>query len=283
MTTQYLLKARFGVLIPFLLLVISSACIPPTVKNYVWISHGLEGETIYSLAIDPMTPTTLYAGVYAEDGGVFKTTDGGRNWNAAKTGLPSVIILALTIDPESPTTLYAATGNRGVFKTTDGGRNWNVANTGLTNSVVEALAIDPITPTTLYAGTSGDGVFKSMDGGANWRAANTNLTNAYVSALAIDPTMPTTIYAGTSDTVFKSTDGARTGAQASLTWLGLISLFVPWRLTRRYRPPFMQEHITAACSKARMAAATGVRLTLASPLPMFSRWRLTRIRQLLSM
>ena len=34
----------------------------------VWTSNGLEGESINALAIDPVTPTTLYAGT---DGGVF--------------------------------------------------------------------------------------------------------------------------------------------------------------------------------------------------------------------
>jgi photosystem II stability/assembly factor-like uncharacterized protein len=190
---------------------------PRPVKPNVWTNRGLEDQTIYSLAIDPKTPTTLYAGTYGEGGGVFKTTDGGANWNAVNSGLTSVIINSLAIDPLTPSTLYAGTGNRGMFKSTDGGANWNTANTGLTNFTVAALAIDPTTPSTLYAGTSGGGVFKSTDGGANWSAVNTGLMNrsttntslprAYVSALAIDPTMPTTLYAGTLDGVFKSIDG----------------------------------------------------------------------------
>ena len=183
----------------------------PIIESNAWISHGLEGETIYSLAIDPVTPTTLYAGVYG--GGVFKTTDGGWNWNAVNNGLTSVIVQSLVIDPKTPSTIYAGTGNRGIFKSTDGGGTWNITNVGLKNSTVAALAIDPTTPTTLYAGTSGGGVFKSVDGGVSWSASNVGMTNAFVSALAIDPTMPTTIYAGSLHGVFKSTDG---GANWSL-------------------------------------------------------------------
>ena len=43
---------------------------------------GLVGFSlnVRSLAIDPATPTTLYAGT---DGGVFKSTDGGGSWSAA--------------------------------------------------------------------------------------------------------------------------------------------------------------------------------------------------------
>lgn len=198
----------------------------PIIEPNIWISHGLEDETIYSLAIDPETPTTLYAGVYG--GGVFKTTDGGRNWNTANNGLTSVVIQSLAIDPKTPTTLYAGTGNRGVFKTTDGGATWNITNIGLKNSVVAALAIDPATPTTLYAGTSGGGVFKSVDGGASWSASNTGLTKPYVSALAIDPTKPTILYAGTLDGVFKSADGGKNWSAANngLTGIHVVVLAI---------------------------------------------------------
>ena len=43
--------------------------------NNVWTSLGPEGGTVVALAIDPTTPTTLYAGVrnfFAGGGGVFK-------------------------------------------------------------------------------------------------------------------------------------------------------------------------------------------------------------------
>ena len=45
----------------------------------VWTSNGPEGGSIRSLAIDPVTPTTLYAGTWY--GGVFKSI------TAVKTGV----------------------------------------------------------------------------------------------------------------------------------------------------------------------------------------------------
>jgi len=42
------------------------------------------------MAIDPSTPATLYAGTLASpftNGGVFKSTNGGANWNAVNSGL----------------------------------------------------------------------------------------------------------------------------------------------------------------------------------------------------
>src|SRR5438477_10566441 len=88
----------------------------------VWTTNGPHSETINALAIDPQTPTTLYAGTSGP--GVFKSTDGGTTWRAVNTGLdPRRCCFALAIDPQTPTTLYASTDG-GVFKSTDGGESW---------------------------------------------------------------------------------------------------------------------------------------------------------------
>jgi len=60
------------------------------------------GSTVTSLAIDPQTPSTIYAGVRGisidgcsgqcnipVSGGVFKSTDSGATWNAVNVGLDS--------------------------------------------------------------------------------------------------------------------------------------------------------------------------------------------------
>jgi hypothetical protein len=135
-------------------------------------SHG--GVLAGALAIDPVTPTTLYA---ATPGGVFKSTNGGASWSAS--GLSSVF--SLVIDPLTPTTLYA--GSYGVFKSTDGGASWNPTG-GLPTwspwvpaGAVATLAIDPQTPTTIYAGTLGSPIYivgdfyRSLDGGQSWEGS----------------------------------------------------------------------------------------------------------------
>jgi photosystem II stability/assembly factor-like uncharacterized protein len=200
----------------------------------VWTSIGPEGEAVSALAIDPTTPTTVYAGT--SGGGVFKSTDGGNSWSAANVGLTALDVRALAIDPQNPTTLYAGTyssaGISGdtVFKSTDGGASWN--RVGMFGSsewwvslgaTTQALAIDPQNPTVLYAtGTIevfwnyGDlsrhcMVFKSSNGGGSWDV----VLQSYLFYetrdfwdLAIDPQTPTTVYAGTLGLgTFKSTDG----------------------------------------------------------------------------
>jgi photosystem II stability/assembly factor-like uncharacterized protein len=68
---------------------------------------------ILSLAIDPLVPTTLYAGsVYP---GVFKSGDGGANWHPINRGLPRGKVLSLALDPLVHHTLFAG-HLAGVFK-----------------------------------------------------------------------------------------------------------------------------------------------------------------------
>jgi hypothetical protein len=49
----------------------------------VWTSHGPEGVSVSALAIDPSTPTTLYAGT---DNGVFKIEQATTTPKAASSG-----------------------------------------------------------------------------------------------------------------------------------------------------------------------------------------------------
>jgi murein DD-endopeptidase MepM/ murein hydrolase activator NlpD len=181
---------------------------------------GPPGGNVWSLAIDPSNPATLYAGTV---GGVFKSTNGGSSWTATNSSPTNVN--ALTIDPLTPDTLYAGTQGlglgTGIFKSTDGGTSWVTINSGLTTLFVVALAIDPSSPATLYAGTNGRGVFKSTNGGMSWNEVNSGLTNTTVPALAIDSSAPATLYAGTynSGGIFKSTNGGTSWTPSGLTGL----------------------------------------------------------------
>jgi hypothetical protein len=71
-------------------------------------------ESVKALAVDPLTPTTLYA-ITTATGRVYRSTDGGGTWSDFNTGLPDLSILALAIDPITPSRLYAGTAGGGVF------------------------------------------------------------------------------------------------------------------------------------------------------------------------
>jgi hypothetical protein len=155
-----------------------------------WTSSGLPGETIYSIATDPIDPLTVYAcGLNA----TYKSSDGGETWTRILG--PSYL---LVIDPENPSTLYATAS--GMSKSVDGGRTWFPIEAGLSCPSVTGLAIDPTNPSVLYAGTANvihspaqcGGLFRSLNSGSTWQ----EISEAFVftRGVAIDPKATSTIY-----------------------------------------------------------------------------------------
>jgi len=156
---------------------------------------------ILSLALDPRTPTTLYAGTGSgSDFGVYQSTDNGQSWS----DLGSLsMVNALAVSPASSSVLFAAT-DYGLMMSTDGGAGW--AQSGSFYNVYTVI-FDSQNPQTLYASTAFDGVFKSVDGGANWTAINTGFPNAggpAAKCLAVDPSNHSVIYAAGRDGIFRS-------------------------------------------------------------------------------
>lgn len=168
---------------------------------------------IAAFALDPKTPTTLYAGGFD---GMFKSTDSGTNWAAVNDGLittgfvtpPSVNGIAVSAIDSS--ILYISTV-RGAFKSSVAGESWTAISSLRGPSY--NFAIDPVNPQIVYAGTRvGSGVQKTIDGGATWVAVNNGLVasgqSVRVIALVIDPKATSTVYAATSGFgVFKTSDG----------------------------------------------------------------------------
>ena len=106
-----------------------------------------------ALAVDPASPSTLFAGsLRGAPSGFFKSTDSGLTWSLANDGS---YVTAFVIDPQNSKTIYAGT-NSGFVQSTDGGVSWRGFNTGRDSGPiwVTAMAIDQ-TGTRLYAGTDG--------------------------------------------------------------------------------------------------------------------------------
>jgi len=174
------------------------------------LSNGLPlHDTYKSLAMDPSNPSVLYAGT--NQGGVYKTTDGGAHWSSVSNGLPGLFVIThIVIDPHNTQTLYLSTYGMGVYKTTDGGAHWNAVNNGFpTNKFMYALAIDPVNSQTLYAGFLNYGIYKTTDGGAHWSSVGTsNVQHKSVLSIAIDPHNTQTVYLSTYVSgIYKTTDG----------------------------------------------------------------------------
>jgi photosystem II stability/assembly factor-like uncharacterized protein len=114
------------------------------------------------LAVDPITPTTLYLAAEASDDsvvGLWKSTDGGQTVSQ----LPGIgAVTALLLDPADPQVIYAATPHGGlpsdVLVSRDGGATWGELAPGLGSLQIFQLALGPAGA--LYAGTGGASVWR---------------------------------------------------------------------------------------------------------------------------
>jgi hypothetical protein len=202
----------------------SSGIVKSTDGGLTWAAagSGLANRCVTSLAIDPLNPSTIYAGT---NEGVFRSTDGGASWRSIRSGMDFLLnVLALAIDPVSPSTIYAGALLEGVFKSTNRGDRWNAASSGLPTipnpfvpsvlhpPTIEALAVDPVSPSTLYAGASlPAGLFRSTNGAASWTTITPPAGGASVYTLVLDPSASGTVYAGflsfSGSGVWRSQDG----------------------------------------------------------------------------
>ena len=167
---------------------------------------GFTSLEVMTLAMDASGPQTVYAG----NGGLFKTTDGGSTWQI----IPAISgsIASVAADPNRSGVVYAAVflnlANGSIQKSVDGGVTW--ANIFPTTAAIFHITIDPGNSDILYAPTVGHGAFKSTDGGQRWSPMSA-LTPAAIWTLAIDPSSSQVLYAGTNeDGIWKSTDAGNT-------------------------------------------------------------------------
>jgi photosystem II stability/assembly factor-like uncharacterized protein len=186
----------------------------------VWTSGGPPGgggaETV---AFDPVTPTTIYAGGLPSNRGAFKSLNGGASWTPINNGLnipnfPLLSVTSMVVDHQNPNVVYAGTFLAGVFKSVNGGASW-VQSNGVANQPgqipqavgIGPMAMDPQNPSIVYVGST-NGLFKTTDGGATWSRIETGLTNKFVFSIAIDRQVPSTLYVSVqTDRVFKSDNG----------------------------------------------------------------------------
>jgi len=124
-------------------------------------------QSIGAVAIDRQHPQTVWVGTgeswvrnsVSVGDGIYKTTDGGDNWE--KLGLAeSERIARIAIDPQHSDTVYVAvTGHlwnkhpmRGVYRTRDGGKTWARVLFVDEDTGCSDVAVDPENPRIVYAG-----------------------------------------------------------------------------------------------------------------------------------
>ncbi|HEY0591320.1 MAG TPA: glycosyl hydrolase [Thermoanaerobaculia bacterium] len=203
-----------------------------------WTNVGLKAsEHIGKILIDPTDANVVWVAAQGPlwsaggDRGLYKTTDGGKNWKKVLEISPNTGVSDIVMDPRDPNVVYASAYQRrrhvwtlidggpesGIHKTRDGGATWEKLSKGLPKEEMGriGLAIAPARPDTVYAiieaADKKGGFFRSVDGGANWEKRNDYLSSSpqYYQELIADPVDPDRVYA--MDTFTNVTeDGGKT-------------------------------------------------------------------------
>jgi Beta-propeller repeat len=179
-------------------------------------NNGSDGPCIFALAIDPTTPSNVYAGT---NEGVFKSPDRGATWNAFNAGLSSTALQGIRALVFDGGTLYAGAGD-GLYVLSPGATSWTSTSLGVD---VHNIAVDNTTsPHTLYTASEESAAYESTDGAATWTAIGDPGDCGPFSSIAVDTgTSPSTLYAYESCDPYleKSTDGGSNWTVLGLQYL----------------------------------------------------------------
>jgi photosystem II stability/assembly factor-like uncharacterized protein len=204
-----------------------------------WKRIGLEDtRQIPRIRIHPRNADLVYVAalghVWApnEQRGVFRSKDGGKNWERILYRGDKAGAIDLILDPSNPNIIYAGfwevyrkpwtleSGGpgSGLFKSTDGGDSWSelTRNPGLPRGTVGKIGItvSPVTPDRLWAIVEAEdgGVFRSDNAGSTWTRVNEERRLRqrawYYTRIYADPKNPDTVYVLNTG-FYRSNDGGR--------------------------------------------------------------------------
>jgi hypothetical protein len=148
------------------------------------------GQCVHKLVMAAGEPEHLYQQNHC---GVYRTLDGGRQWEEITGALPSDFGFVMVTHPRDPLTAWTIPltppesgrhmpdGAAAVWRTADGGDSWTRGERGLPQHnaylgvLREAMARDELDPVGVYFGTSTGHLYGSADGGDSWQAIVTTL------------------------------------------------------------------------------------------------------------
>ncbi|HEV8239693.1 MAG TPA: hypothetical protein VGS57_10010 [Thermoanaerobaculia bacterium] len=198
---------------------VSLLALPAAAFAQTWQRVGPLTAEVCSLAADPTTPSTLYAGL--RSGGLWRSTDSGSLWSLL-TSSPSRLC-DLSVSRTDPQLLVALTSaaHDPIASTPvvseNGGATWTVrAPAGTSSFDVAAIAISQSSPEELYLfGRPTPGnvqrLWRSADRGRSWVTIDAGLPHdPNNGALAVDPGGAGRLVLGLQEGTYRSGDDGQT-------------------------------------------------------------------------
>jgi len=184
-----------------------------------------ENTGFVDVAMDPESPTTLYAAAYQRrrrgwgfNGGgpgssIYKTTDGGQTWVKLTNGLPKGNTGRIGIDiyRSNPNIVYAIIEHQegGVFRSEDKGLTWKrMSSTNPRPMYYSQIRIDPNNDQRIWV--LGASMYVSEDGGKNFRTDYVKQIHGDHHAMWINPGKSNQMILGSDGGIYFSYDRGRT-------------------------------------------------------------------------
>ncbi len=188
--------------------------VPGTHQWYDGTPHPWEFKRVWHLEPSLTDPDTVYAGV--EDAAIFRTTDGGQNWNELAglrehssgnqwaPGAGGLAVHTILLDPSNPQRIYVAISAAGVFRSDDSGVTWKPVNRGLKSKYmpdpnaeigycVHRIAMHPARPNVLFMQLHWN-VMRTDDSGELWTNISGNLPTDFGYPIEVHAHEPDTVY-----------------------------------------------------------------------------------------
>jgi photosystem II stability/assembly factor-like uncharacterized protein len=201
-------------------------------KTFEKVLYRDENVGASDVQIDPSNPAIVYGALWesregpwengvfnGDNGGIFKSADGGKNWRQLTKGLPANIVQAnLSIAPSSPKTLFAAVRTKTIaklYRSEDGGETWNGTTEdprpglGIGGGDLPVVRFDPKNPQIVYSASVV--CWKSTDGGKGWEGWRGAPGGDDYQNVWINPNNPDIILLG-------SDQGAIVTVNGGVTW-----------------------------------------------------------------
>jgi photosystem II stability/assembly factor-like uncharacterized protein len=218
-------------------------------NNWQRVSSDTNLKYVWTLAINPLNSSELYAGIYrggyGGEGGLYRSTDAGNTWSKVE-GFPDYSVTSIKFDKDGniyvcATDYYEWSSDGGLYRSTDGGNTWEK----IFNEIrVVDVEIDPINPNRIAVATQAwyqylpdlkKGIFVSIDGGKIWRNITGNLQHTLINFIKLNPNNPDQLYVGTSG-------GGMWKADNIFTFVDRVSDIISgYELFQNYPNPFNSE------------------------------------------
>jgi photosystem II stability/assembly factor-like uncharacterized protein len=166
--------------------------VPPSVGKLVRKGAEKQRGVIYALAPSFKSVSTLWAGT--DDGLIWLTRDGGKNWNGItpKELTPWSKVTQIAASHFDEETAYASVSrfrindlHPYIYRTHNGGKNWKLITAGLPDfGPADTVREDPVRKGLLFAGTE-NAVWVSFDDGDHWQSLQLNLPHTSMRDLWI--------------------------------------------------------------------------------------------------